>query len=112
MPPDDLQRATALREAARLVEEFAPTTDVRHIRDRTDILRRLGLIAANLERRDTASICRRCHAVFHYRAAWYEQRALSIPRHCDICRAIRKQERGRAGFASNPALESPDVSHR
>lgn len=98
----DLARAERLRNAAALVEEFAPTNDHRQQRDRTDILRRLGLLIAGLERHDDHAVCRRCQAEFAYDISWFESRNLTSPRHCEDCRRARKQERRHAGAMGVP----------
>jgi hypothetical protein len=98
---DDRARAERLRAAAALVEQFAPEVDHRQRRDKTDILRRLGLLVAGLERHEDHAICRRCHAEFVFTPSWFEARHLSIPRHCDACRLARRHERRRAGLPGN-----------
>jgi hypothetical protein len=99
---DDLARAEQLRKAAGLVERFAPEDDHRQRRDKTDILRRLGLLTAGLERHEDHAICRRCQAEFAYDISWFESRHLTAPRHCEDCRRARRQERRRAGVADLP----------
>jgi hypothetical protein len=100
-PADALVRAEQLRVAAALVEQFAPEVDHRQRRDKTDILRRLGLLMAGLERREDHAICRRCQAEFVFNVSWFESRGLVSPRHCDACRGARRQERRRAGVPGN-----------
>lgn len=98
---DDRVRAERLRAAATLVEQFAPEADHRQRRDKTDILRRLGLLVAGLERHEDHAICRRCQAEFVFNVSWFESRRLLPPRHCDACRMARRQERRRAGVPGN-----------
>jgi hypothetical protein len=90
-------RAEQLRAAAALVERFAPEVDHRQRRDKTDILRRLGLLVAQLERHEDRAVCRRCQAEFVLNPSWFETRQMSLPRHCAACRTARRQERRRAG---------------
>lgn len=99
--PDDLPETERLRAAASLVEQFAPEVDHRQRRDKTDILRRLGLLVAGLERHEEHAICRDCQAEFVFNASWFETRQMSVPRHCDACRMARRQERRRAGVRGN-----------
>lgn len=98
---DDRARAERLRAAAALVERFAPEADQRQQRDKTDILRRLGLLVAGLERHEDRAVCRRCQAEFVFNPSWFETRQMSVPRHCDECRMARRQERRRAGVPGN-----------
>jgi hypothetical protein len=98
---DDRARAERLRAAAALVEQFAPEADHRQQRDKTDILRRLGLLVAELERHEDHAICRRCQAEFVFNPSWFEVRLMSLPRHCDACRTARRQERRRVGVKGN-----------
>jgi hypothetical protein len=107
---DDLARAERLRAAAALVEEFAPEVDHRQRRDKVDILRRLGLLVAGLERQEDHAICRRCQADFFFNMSWFETRGLSAPRHCDACRAARRRERRRAGVPGNVPREHASLS--
>jgi hypothetical protein len=93
----DRVRAEQLRVAAALVERFAPDSDQRQRRDRTDILRRLGLLVAGLERHQIRAVCRHCEREFFFDAAWFDARNMSRPTHCNPCRLARRQERRRAG---------------
>jgi hypothetical protein len=105
---EDLVRAERLRVAADLIEQFAPINDHRERRDRTDILRRLGLLIAGLERAEDRAICRRCQVTFAFSPSWFAQRGLSAPRHCDDCRSRRRRERAQAhvsGAASVPPAD-------
>jgi hypothetical protein len=98
---DDRTRAERLRAAAALVEQFAPEADHRQHRDKTDILRRLGLLVAQLERHEDRAVCRRCQTEFVFNPSWFEVRQMSLPRHCDTCRTARRQERRHAGVKDN-----------
>ena len=98
---DALARAEQLRIAAALVDEFAPNGDERQRSHKTDVLRRLGLLVAGLERHERHEICRRCRAEFVVRVSWFESRGLAVPRHCDSCRVARREERRRAGLLNN-----------
>ena len=98
---DDRARAEGLRAAAALVEQFAPEVDHLQRRDKTDLLRRLGLLVAGLERHEVRAVCRRCQAEFVFNPSWFEVRQMSLPRHCDACRAARQQERRRVGVKGN-----------
>jgi hypothetical protein len=89
---DTLARARRLRAAANLIDRAAPAGP-----ERADILTRLGRLVADLERLDTASVCRRCARTFVYSAAWFHLNGLAMPRHCDACRRARRHERRRAG---------------
>jgi late competence protein required for DNA uptake (superfamily II DNA/RNA helicase) len=61
-------------------------------RDKTDVLRRLGMMIANLTEHDRQAICRRCQNVFSYNAARFRSRGLSLPRHCYYCRQAKRNE--------------------
>lgn len=98
---DDHARAEQLRVAAALVEQFAPEGDQRQERDKTDILRRLGLLVAHLERHEDRAVCRRCQTEFGFNPSWFEMRHLSPPRHCAACRTARRRERRHAGVRDN-----------
>jgi hypothetical protein len=88
-----------LRAAAALVEQYAPERDDRQRRDKTDILRRLGLLAAALERQEVSAICRRCQMLFRFNRPWFEIRNMTPPRHCEACRAARRSERRQQALA-------------
>lgn len=88
--------AERLRRAAAIVKQYAPEANGRQQCDKTDILRRLGLIVAGLERLEDAAVCRRCSRTFSFRVAWFETRGLSRPQHCDACRMARREERRHA----------------
>ena len=98
---DDRARAERLRAAAALVEQFAPEVDHRQRRDKTAILHRLGVAIAGLERHKDHAICRRCQVEFVFNPSWFETRHMLPPRHCDLCRMARRQERHRAGVKGN-----------
>src|SRR5262245_8422960 len=97
----DRVRTEQLRVAAALVERFAPVADQWQRRDKTDILRRLGLLVAGLERRQSRAVCRRCQQEFSFDATWFEARKMSTPTHCDECRLTRRLE-CRSGVQETP----------
>lgn len=94
IPETQRLAARRLREAAELVSTFMPAGP-----DRVDILRRVGLVVAAMERDDGSTACRRCGRVFGFAKGWFIERGLAAPRHCPECRAARKAERTRAGVA-------------
>lgn len=87
-----LHAAEQLLIAADMVSEFMPDG-----RDRTDVLRRLGLAIAALKENDSRAMCRRCNQVFSFSSVWFSKNGLSLPRHCAACRLTRRMERERAG---------------
>jgi hypothetical protein len=89
---EQLRHARKLRAASALIDGAAPAGP-----EKTDILTRLGRLVANLERLDTAGVCRRCARIFVYSAAWFHLHGFTMPRHCDACRRERRHERRRAG---------------
>jgi hypothetical protein len=84
--------------AAELVERHAPADMVR---DKVDILRRLGLMMTNLTQHDTTALCRRCGSAFTFDASRFAAKHLDPPRHCLLCRQARRWERERAGITEN-----------
>ena len=87
MSGETTRRAGELRAAFQIVSGAAPEGA-----DRTDVLRRLGLLIASLEG-DPLRLCRSCRTRFHLSAGevrFYTKRGLSLPTHCRDCRAHRR----------------------
>lgn len=103
-PERDAIAARQLRVAYELVDHHAPDG-----RDKTDALRRIGLMVANLTRHDTTRLCRRCGQAFSFRAEYFAARHLDEPRHCWACRQARRQERARAGITRTCPQRSRDL---
>lgn len=94
----DAAAAARLHDAAELVERYAPADMVR---DKVDILRRLGLMMTNLTQHDTTALCRRCGSAFTFDASHFAAKHLDPPRHCYPCRQARRREREHAGITEN-----------
>jgi hypothetical protein len=94
----DAAAAARLQDAAELVERYAPADMVR---DKVDILRRLGLMMTNLTQHDTTALCRRCGSAFTFDASRFAAKHLDPPRHCFRCRQARRREREHAGITEN-----------
>lgn len=79
-----------LRAASLIVEQYVPAGTAR-----TDLLRRLGLLIADMEGCPTRD-CRTCSIRFGLsrgEASFYRDRGLTLPTHCRQCRAKRRSER-------------------
>jgi hypothetical protein len=86
--PAGLEAAARLRAAAEIISQCMDEG-----RDKTDVLRRIGIAVANLTEHDAQGICRRCSKVFSFNAERFQRQQLDPPRHCYWCRQARRAER-------------------
>ena len=104
--PEAVRAAARLRAAAEVVAECMADG-----RDKTDVLRRIGVAVANLTEHDCQAVCRRCANVFSFDAARFRAKRLDPPRHCYWCRRARQSERERVGLARPHAQDRQRDDH-
>lgn len=86
VPEVDLEEAERkLRVAFAICERYLPES-----RDRSDILRRLGIALATFDYQHDCRTCGGRFSLSRPEAEWYRQRRLGLPLHCQPCRRARK----------------------
>jgi hypothetical protein len=89
VPEIDLEEAEAkLRTAYAICERYLPES-----RDRSDILRRLGIALATFDYQHDCRTCGERFGLSRSEAEWYRQRRLTFPVRCRPCLVSRRKVR-------------------